>query len=108
MLTWITLYLLWAELHLHNELPQISRCVSTFYSPTTGLYLEPLTVLLALSIEQCLIEIAVVIENQYLQHVHNFSTYHCVAIMMQSQHFSNSFVLPFYCILIYVSKLHQW
>lgn len=63
MLTWITLYLFWAELYLHNELPQISRCISTFYPPTTGLYLEPLTVLLALAIEQLLTEISVVMEN---------------------------------------------
>lgn len=69
----------------------MSRCVSAFYSPTTGLYLRPLNVLLALTIEQLLIEIAIVIENQYLEHVHAFSTYHCVVIMMQSQHLSNNF-----------------
>lgn len=60
MLTWITLYLLWAELHL-RKLSQISRYVSAFYSLSTGLYLSPLTVLLALMIEQLLIEIVIVI-----------------------------------------------
>ena len=65
--------------------------MSAFYSPTTGLYLRPLNVLLALAIEQLLIEIAIVTENQYLQHVHAFSTYHCVVIMIQSQHLNNFF-----------------
>lgn len=65
--------------------------MSAFYSATTGLYLRPLTVFLALAIEQLLIEIAIVIENQYHHQVHAFSTYHCVLIMMQSQHF----FLPF-------------
>lgn len=60
MLTSITLYLLWGDLILHNKLPQISRCVSAFYLPTTALYLRPLTMLLALAIEHLLIETAVV------------------------------------------------
>lgn len=80
----------------------------SFLLTTTGLYLRPLTVLLALEIEQLLIEIVIVIENQYLQHVHAFSTYHCVVIIMQSQDLNNNFFfLPFYYILIYISKFHH-
>lgn len=80
----------------------------SFLLTTTGLYLRPLTVLLALEIEQLLIEIVIVIENQYLQHLHAFSTYHCVVIMMQSQDLNNNYFFTFLLYTDLYFKIPSW